>query len=68
MLHIFQYSLLPDRLLNPPLRLHIERVGVHSLDRGLSLYVTRPRLAQQLGEACRVVLRCMRNFRLCLWG
>lgn len=64
MLHVLKDRLLPDGLLDAPLRLHIERIGVHSLDGRLRLDMARPRLAEELREAGGIVLRGMRDLRL----
>lgn len=56
-LQVLQDGLLPDGFLYPPLRLHIERISVHGLDRGLVLDMARPGLSEKLREPSRVILR-----------
>ena len=68
MLHVLEHSLLPNRLLDSPLCLHVEGICVHGFDRRLRLYMPRPCLAEQLRKPCRVILRRMRDFGLRLQG
>jgi hypothetical protein len=60
MLHIIKYRLFSNRLLDPPLRLDVERIGVQSRDlallRHLGLVLPFPGLSKELGEASWVGL------------
>ena len=68
MFHVLYYSLLPDRLLDSPLSLEVKGIRVHGFDRGLRLYLPRPRLAEQFREPCGVVLGRTCNLGLGLGG